>query len=179
MPPCASALKTYIAYGEFCRKIVVTTKLKPETNGVNEQETSRPGASDPAQPPTKSKPFRVLLIGAGIGCVCLGVLGIFLPIMPTTVFLLLAATCFIRSSDRLYGWLISHRVLGTYIKAAQGKSGMPLKAKITMLAVLWITILYSTFFFARQIWLQAILLAIAAGVSVFILTRKTLKPDEL
>jgi uncharacterized membrane protein YbaN (DUF454 family) len=144
---------------------------------VNEQEISRPNASNPSRQPTKSKPLKILLTGAGILCVCLGVLGIFLPIMPTTVFLLLAAACFIRSSDRLYGWLISHRVLGTYIKAAQGKSGMPLKAKVIMLSVLWITILYSTFFVARQIWLQAILLAIAAGVSAFILTRKTLKPN--
>jgi len=153
-------------------------ELRLETYGVNEEGTSRLAASKPSQKPTKSKPFRILLIGAGIVCVCLGVLGIFLPIMPTTVFLLLAATCFIRSSDRLYGWLISHRILGTYIKAAQGKSGMPLKAKVIMLSVLWITILYSAFFFARQLWLQVILLAIAVGVSAFIITRKTLKLNE-
>ena len=122
----------------------------------------------------KSKTWQLILIGSGILFVALGVLGIFLPVMPTTIFLLLAAACFVRSSDRLHRWLQNHRILGTYLRAVEGKSGMPRKAKITTLVVLWISILCSAFIFVDQLWLQVLLLAIACGVSIFILTRKTM-----
>ena len=123
-------------------------------------------------PPRKS--IRLILVICGCMAVILGVIGIFLPIMPTTVFLLIAAACFIRSSPKLHTWLLNHRILGTYIKAAQGKSGIPLKGKIITLSVLWITILYSTFWVASAGWLKAVLLIIATAVTVFIVTRKTL-----
>ena len=118
-----------------------------------------------------------ILIGSGIVFVALGVVGIFLPVMPTTIFLLLAAACFVRSSDRLHHWLQNHRVLGTYLRAVEGKSGMPRRAKITTLVVLWISILCSAFIFVDRLWLQVLLLAIACGVSVFVLSRKTMDSD--
>lgn len=124
----------------------------------------------------KSKTLQLILIGLGICFVALGVLGIFLPVMPTTIFLLLAAGCFVRSSDRLHRWLREHRVLGPYLLAVEGRAGMPRRAKITTLAVLWISILCSAFIFVDALWLRALLLAIACGVSVFILSRKTMVP---
>ena len=124
------------------------------------------------------KSIRLVLIACGCISVVLGVIGIFLPIMPTTVFLLIAAACFIRSSDKLHMWLLNHRILGMYIRAAQGKSGIPLKGKVITLLVLWVTILYSTFWVAPTVWLKAILLLIAVAVTVFLVTRKTLSPDS-
>jgi len=125
-----------------------------------------------------SKSLRVILICLGIGLVALGVLGIFLPVMPTTIFLLLAAACFVRSSDRLHNWLYSHRILGSYLRAVEGRSGLPRRAKITTLAVLWISILCSAFVFVDSLWLRILLLAIACGVSVFILTRETMESAD-
>ena len=120
--------------------------------------------------------MQLVLIGLGIGLVALGVIGIFLPVMPTTIFLLLAAACFVRSSDRLHRWLRGHRVLGPYLLAVEGKSGMPRRAKITTLVVLWASILSSAFIFVDALWLRMLLLAIAGGVSIFILSRKTMVP---
>ena len=131
---------------------------------------------DSGSPSVRSKTWQLILIGAGIGFVALGVLGIFLPVMPTTIFLLLAAACFVRSSDRLHRWLRNHRVLGPYLRAVEGRSGIPLRAKITTLVVLWISILSSAFIFVDALWLRLTLLAIACGVSIFILSRKTMKP---
>ena len=133
--------------------------------------------TDPTSEPRSvmSKTWRLILIGAGSGFVALGVLGIFLPVMPTTIFLLLAAACFVRSSDRLHRWLRNHRVLGPYLRAVQGRSGIPLRAKVTTLVVLWISILSSAFIFVDMLWLRVLLLAIATGVSILILSRKTMK----
>ena len=126
----------------------------------------------------KSKTVRPILIGLGVFFVALGVIGIFLPVMPTTVFLLLAAACFVRSSDRLHRWLRQHRVLGSYLRAVEGRSGMPRRAKIITLAVLWISILCSAFIFVDMLWLRGLLLAIACGVSIFILSRKTMDSTD-
>jgi uncharacterized membrane protein YbaN (DUF454 family) len=128
--------------------------------------------------PPKHSPaiVRLVLVIAGLLCVALGLLGIFLPLLPTTIFLILAAACFIRSSDRLHHWLIHHRIFGTYLLMAQGKSGMPRRAKICMLVLLWATILYSAFWFISLLWLRILLLTIALSVSVFILTRPSHAP---
>lgn len=122
--------------------------------------------------------MQLILAGLGIFCVALGVLGIFLPVMPTTIFLLLAAACFVRSSDRLHCWLQNHRILGPYLRAVDGRSGMPRRVKITTLAVLWISILCSAFIFVDKLWLRLLLLAIACGVSIFICSRKTMEPTD-
>ena len=131
---------------------------------------------DSAPRSVRSKSLQLVLIGVGIGLVALGVIGIFLPVMPTTIFLLLAAACFVRSSDRLHRWLRGHRVLGPYLLAVEGKSGIPRRAKITTLVVLWASILSSAFIFVDARWLRMLLLAIACGVSIFILSRKTMVP---
>lgn len=133
---------------------------------------------DSAPRSVRSKPLQLVLIGLGIGLVVMGVIGIFLPVMPTTVFLLLAAACFVRSSDRLNRWLRGHRVLGPYLLAVEGKSGIPRKAKVTTLVVLWVSILSSAFIFVDAPWLRVLLITIACGVSIFILSRKTMVPAD-
>ena len=119
-----------------------------------------------------------LLVTAGILSVGLGVLGIFLPLLPTTPFLLLAAACFIRSSDRLYHWLIHHRWFGSYIRNYREHRAIALRAKVGTLLLLWVTIGYSAFFVAHAWWLRALLVAIAVGVTAHILSLKTLRTPK-
>jgi uncharacterized membrane protein YbaN (DUF454 family) len=135
--------------------------------------------TQPQAPPSKIKKQRVvraLLIVAGTICLALGAIGIFLPILPTTPFLLLSAACYMRSSERLHNWLINNRWFGEYIKNYQSGKGIPLKTKIIALSFLWIAILYSTFFVVNEIiFAQIALLIIAAGVSLHLIRLPTFK----
>ena len=102
-------------------------------------------------------------------CVGLGVLGIILPLLPTTPFLLLAAWLFARGSPRLYHWLHTNRWFGKYIRDYREHRSIPLRAKIIVLTLLWLAIGYSTFFVVTLLWVQILLLAIATGVTIHIL----------
>lgn len=80
------------------------------------------------------KPFYNVV---GALAVMLGILGLFLPLLPTTPFLLLASWCFARGSSRLHRWLLSHRVFGEYLRNFEAGHGIPLKAKILATTMLW------------------------------------------
>lgn len=117
----------------------------------------------------KSKTLKFMLILAGTLSVILGVIGIFLPVLPTTPFLLLAAALYSKSSDKFYQWLISNRVFGDFIKNYREGRGVSLKARFISLASLWI-VMGSTIIFALESgWLKIVLLAIAIAVSVHIM----------
>jgi len=121
--------------------------------------------------------MRVLLIAGGTLCVALGVVGIFLPLMPTTVFLLLAAACYARSSDRFYQRLVNHRVLGVYVRAGREGRGMPRRAKVVTLVLLWASIGSTVVWTAHAWWLRLLLLAIAVGVTVHVAKLPVFRPD--
>ncbi|MDD2530752.1 MAG: YbaN family protein [Bacteroidales bacterium] len=111
----------------------------------------------------------------GIISLSLAIVGIFLPILPTTPFLLLSSFLFMQSSDKLHKWLTEHRVFGQYIKDFQEYKSIPLKVKITSISFLWITILLSVFFFIEKLWIKLLLISIAIGVTIHILKYKTKK----
>jgi len=113
-----------------------------------------------------------LLILLGFFFVGLGVLGIFLPLLPTTPFLLLAAALFARSSTRFYQWLLNNRWLGTYIRNYREGKDIPLKAKVLSITLLWLVIFYSVFFVLKQWGFRFLLFFIACGVTVHLLTLK-------
>ena len=115
-----------------------------------------------------------LLIAIGMLAVGLGTIGIFVPLLPTTPFLLLAAACFIRSSDRLYAWLMHHRWFGSYIRNYREHRAITLRAKVVTLVLLWATIGYSALAVATTWWLRALLAAVAIGVTTHLLHLKTL-----
>ena len=119
--------------------------------------------------------LRRLLIVAGTFFLVLGIIGIFLPILPTTPFLLLAAWCYVRSSKRFYNWLITNKWFGTYIKNYQEGKGVPLKVKVLSIFFLWLTILLSAIFIINNFYIRIILILIAVGVTIHILTIRTLK----
>jgi len=111
-----------------------------------------------------------LLIIVGTFFVGLGIIGIFLPILPTTPFLLLAAACFARSSRRFYNWLLNNRWFGNYIKNYREGKGVPLKVKVLSISLLWITIIFSAFFWVSILFVRFILILVAIGVTIHILS---------
>ena len=119
--------------------------------------------------------MRVLFFVAGTICLFIGFIGVFIPVLPTTPFLLLSAACYLRSSTRMYRWLYSNRFFGEYLSNYREGRGLPMKAKIFTLAILWMTISYSTFFIVDLWILQLILFVIAIVVSVHLLLLPTPK----
>lgn len=116
---------------------------------------------------------KVLLITCGYASLSLGVIGIILPLLPTTPFLLLASFCFVKSSDSIHHWLIHHRFLGSYIHAYQRFGAVSKKAKAFALLFLWAGISYSVFFVIPLWWVRIPFLIIAIGVTIHILRLKT------
>lgn len=106
--------------------------------------------------------------------VALGVLGIFLPVLPTTPFLLLAAACFARSSERFYAWLVCHPRLGPWIEHYLDGRGIPLKGKLYSLALMWLSIGISCWL-VTLIWARAGMLVSATLVTIYILRLPTLR----
>ena len=96
-----------------------------------------------------------LLIGLGWLSVCLGTLGIFLPLLPTTPFLLLALWCFTKSSEKYRLWLLNHPKLGPFLRAWLSGTGFPRKTRNRIILILWLSMLASTllvFYTLQSFW---------------------------
>ncbi len=121
---------------------------------------------------------RGLLIAFGTLCVGLGIVGIVVPGMPSTVFFLIAAACYVRSSDRLYRKLLNNRAIGRHLRNFREKRAMPRRAKILALAMGWTAILVSSFL-AFESWpLRGMMLTLGVIMTVVILSVKTLSPED-
>lgn len=116
---------------------------------------------------------RYLLVAVGWASVGLGVIGIFLPVLPTTPFLLLAAACFARSSPRFYNWLVNHKRLGPWIRDYLAGNGIPLKGKVYAIALMWASISLSCYLVPLP-WARGFMLTCAVLVTIYILRQKTL-----
>jgi uncharacterized membrane protein YbaN (DUF454 family) len=119
----------------------------------------------------------LLILGGSIS-VLLGIIGIFVPILPTTPFLLLAAACYIRSSDKFYSWLINNRWLGKYIQNYREKKGMKLSSKVLSISMLSVSILYAVVYATDNLILRIVLLLIAVSVTYHLISIKTLQGDD-
>jgi uncharacterized membrane protein YbaN (DUF454 family) len=120
---------------------------------------------------------KALLIFAGTLFVALGVLGMFLPLLPTTVFLLLAAYCYSRSSDRFHTWLVNNRLLGKYIRNYKSGRGISVRQKVSTILFLWASIGLSIWLVSGRFWATLFLLAVALGVTIHILWIRTYRPE--
>jgi len=120
---------------------------------------------------------KALLVAAGSVCLALAVLGVFLPLLPTTPFLLLASACYVRSSERLHGWLMGNRLLGGYIRNFKERRGVPLRAKVTTVVLLWLPLLYSVYRL-DLFWLEALLVLMGLTWSVLIFRMKSYGEGE-
>ena len=105
---------------------------------------------------------------AGVLAILLGVIGIFLPLLPTTPFLLLAAACFARGSPRMHQALLQHRIFGRYLSDYEQGRGIPRRAKITALLMMWSSLAYAMWRFEHP-WLRLLLVLIGAGVTCYLL----------
>ena len=121
---------------------------------------------------------KILLIFLGTVFVGLGILGMFLPLVPTTVFLLLAAFCYSRSSERFHTWLLTNRWCGDYIRNYREGRGMTAANKAKAVFVLWASIGVSIWAVSGRLWLTLILIAIAVGVTIHLLRLPTYRPAE-
>jgi len=107
----------------------------------------------------------------------LGTLGIFVPLLPTTPFLLLAAACFVRSSDRLHDRLMNHRVYGPIIRGFREHRALPASSKVTILVFTWTAILSSILLLSHP--MRFVLLAPALGATWMMIRMPTLDPALL
>lgn len=114
---------------------------------------------------------RILWAIAGTVLLAIGIAGVILPMLPGTVFLLGASACYVRGSDRLHRWLITHRILGYHLRVMKGEEPMPLRAKITAIGAMWIAVTLSL---TRTdiLLLQITLAALAVIGTWFILARR-------
>ena len=120
--------------------------------------------------------MRIFLIILGSVSLVLGLLGVFLPVLPTTPFLLLSAAVWVKASPRLYEWLLNHRLFGEYIRNFRESRAIPIRAKVVSVSLLWATMCYCIFVVASdKLWLQLLLATIAVAVTWHILSYATLK----
>lgn len=121
---------------------------------------------------------KYLLIFLGSVALTLGMIGIVLPILPTTPFLLLASFCYLRSSKQLYQWLINHKLLGPVIKNYMVHKAVTKRAKTCALIFLWISLIVSSVLIFN-IYLSLLLASIGIGVSIHLLSLKTLNKNNV
>lgn len=118
--------------------------------------------------------MKILLAALGLLSLGLGILGIFLPVLPTTPLLLLAAALFLRSSRPLYDWLLNHPRLGPYIRNFMEHKAIPLRVKVISVSMVWITLVYCAVAVADHWAFRLFFIALAAAITAHILSYKTL-----
>lgn len=119
--------------------------------------------------------MKIICIILGTLSLILGIIGIFLPLLPTTPFLLLTAALYFRGSPRLYQWLINQKYLGNYILQFREHKAIPLQAKIVSILLVWLTLGYCAWQLTSHTLLRFTFLAIAIGTTVYLLSFKTLR----
>jgi len=119
------------------------------------------------------KPLSFLLTAAGFICVAIGGAALFVPLVPTTPFLLLGGFCLARGSERHYAWLCEQSWYQEYVAGYTNGRGIPLRAKVITLSSLWLAIIASAVFFAPSIWVQLPMLLIATIITALLLRIKT------
>ena len=112
----------------------------------------------------------------GLSLTGVGLVGIFIPGLPTTIFMILAASCYFRSSQRLYSWMMNHKYFGYHVKNYRDKKGMPLKAKIMSLIMMWLFVLYAVVYAisAKILYVKAIIIISALFGTKTILSLKNI-----
>ena len=116
----------------------------------------------------------IMLLAGGWLLLCIGIAGIFIPLLPTTPLLLLSAFCFFHSSDKWYNWLINHKRFGTPIRNFRMHRAISLRAKVMSLLLLWGSITSSALLMVPLLWIRLLLFVIAVGVTAYILSLRTL-----
>jgi len=122
--------------------------------------------------------IRAILLITGTISLLIGIIGIFIPLLPTTPFLLITAACYAWGSDRFYNWLLCNKLFGNYIKNYREGKGVALNIKIISLSLLWTTILFSAVFVVSALLIKIVLIIIAIAVTIHILTIRSIKKSK-
>ena len=117
--------------------------------------------------------MRLLLIAAGSLALAVGIVGLFLPVLPTTPLLLVAAACYLRSSSRLYTWLLRHKLFGKTIRAYLENRAVRRRTRNAALAILWSSLALSAWL-VGLFWVRLALLVVGIGVSTHLLSLRLL-----
>lgn len=117
--------------------------------------------------------MRAVYLMAGLGLCGLGILGAFLPVMPSTIFFILALPCFTKSSPKMESWLLTHPRFGPTLVAWSEDRSIASGTKTIAVAMIWISITATVVFFVKILAVRLLLLTTAVCVSLYILTRKT------
>lgn len=112
---------------------------------------------------------RAFYLIIGTIALALGALGLFLPVLPTTPFVILAAACYLRSSKRMHAWILESKLFGEMIRNYQAGKGLRRDTKIRALVLMWATISVSAYFFVDQNIFRGAMLLVASGVTIYIL----------
>ena len=126
----------------------------------------------------KQMPFpKIIYFSFGLFLTGLGLVGVIIPGLPTTIFMILAAACFFRSSTKMYNWVINHPLFGESVLRFRSGKGIPIKAKYTSIIMMWFFISTSIFFFlhSHALWLKTIIALSGFIGTVFILRQPTFK----
>jgi uncharacterized protein len=116
----------------------------------------------------RSRTVRVLLIVAGSISLALGLIGVFLPLLPTTPFVLLAAACYARASPRFHGWLLANRTFGPLIAEWEQHGSIPYRTKLVAIALMSVTFAVSITLFVRPAWLKIALALVGVALAVWL-----------
>ena len=120
---------------------------------------------------------KYFLLTIGTISIFLGILGIFLPLLPTTPFLLLASYCYLRSSKKMYRWIMSHKTFGSYIHNYIEYKAIKKRTRISAIIFLWGSLGFSIYL-APIFYVKILLFAIGTGVTIHLLTLKTMPKEE-
>lgn len=124
----------------------------------------------------RGKLSRTLWTAAGTIFLSLGAVGIVIPLLPTTPFLLLAAACYARGSERMYNWMMTNKYFGKYLCDYREGRGIPLRVKTSALAFLWVVIGISAILATHNLAIRIALLVVGLAVSVHVLSIKPKRP---
>jgi uncharacterized membrane protein YbaN (DUF454 family) len=103
----------------------------------------------------------------------IGAIGLFLPVVPTTPLVLLAAACYYRGSDRLHTWILSSRWFGETIKNYQEGRGITRNTKVRAISMMWVMIFFSAWFFVDNLHVRIAIICVAIGVTVYLIQLPT------
>lgn len=114
-----------------------------------------------SQPAKPKRLLRWLLLGIGSLSLGMAGLGLVLPGLPVTPFVLLAAACYVRSSERLYRWLVSNPAFGPVITTWREQRGLTLSTKLITLALVWLMLGSAALWLVESVWMRGLLIGLA------------------
>ena len=130
---------------------------------------------EPADGRVSGKMMRGIYVIVGTIALVIGAIGLFLPVIPTTPLLILAAACYYRGSERLHAWILSSRWFGETIKNYQAGRGLTRDTKVRAIFLMWTTIIISAWFFVSNHFVRVAMIGVAIGVTVYLVRLPTLE----